>query len=144
MLVLSRAIGEAVIVGNLQFAQAMYVFMVTNISSETDSAAVFVVSAGESLKPRTVKLACDENFKIGETIEVTLVGIKDDRARIGITSPRAMAVHRLEVWEAICRENRDRGDDAGESKGSPVPLTPKPGSPSTDVRLDEPKGEDEN
>ena len=47
----------------------------------------------------------DETIMIGDTIEITIVDIKGDTVRVGITAPRQIAVHRKEIYEAIKREN---------------------------------------
>src|SRR6478735_1707516 len=48
----------------------------------------------------------DETIMIGDDIEVTVVDIRGDKVRVGITAPREISVHRKEVYEAIRRENR--------------------------------------
>jgi carbon storage regulator len=48
----------------------------------------------------------DETIMIGDDIEVTVVDIRGDKVRLGITAPKEVAVHRKEVYEAIKRENR--------------------------------------
>lgn len=48
----------------------------------------------------------DENIVIvigDEEIEVTVVDIRRDKVRLGITAPPHVPVHRKEVWEAIKR-----------------------------------------
>ena len=47
----------------------------------------------------------DETIMIGDTVEITIVDIKGDTVRVGITAPRQVAVHRKEIYEAIKREN---------------------------------------
>ncbi len=42
---------------------------------------------------------------IGDNIEITVVDIRGDRVRIGISAPHDVPVHRKEVYEAIRREN---------------------------------------
>jgi carbon storage regulator len=49
----------------------------------------------------------DEVIKIGDDIEVTVVDIRGDKVRLGISAPKEISVHRKEVYEAIKRENRD-------------------------------------
>ncbi len=48
----------------------------------------------------------DETIMIGDDIEVTVVDIRGDKVRLGITAPREVSVHRKEVYDAIKRENR--------------------------------------
>ena len=49
----------------------------------------------------------DETIMIGDEIEITIVDIRGDKVRLGITAPRAVQVHRKEVYEAIKRENAE-------------------------------------
>lgn len=46
----------------------------------------------------------DEVIKIGDDIEITVVGIRGDKVRIGVNAPKSISVHRKEVWDAIRRE----------------------------------------
>lgn len=48
----------------------------------------------------------DETIMIGDEVEVTVVDIRGDKVRLGITAPKEITVHRKEVYEAIKRENR--------------------------------------
>jgi carbon storage regulator len=43
---------------------------------------------------------------IGDDVEITVVDIRGDKVRLGITAPSHIPVHRKEVYEAIKRENR--------------------------------------
>ena len=47
----------------------------------------------------------DETIMIGDDVEITVVDIRGDKVRLGITAPREIQVHRKEVYEAIKREN---------------------------------------
>jgi carbon storage regulator len=47
----------------------------------------------------------DETIMIGDDIEITVVDIRGDKIRLGITAPSRIAVHRKEVYEAIRAEN---------------------------------------
>jgi carbon storage regulator len=47
----------------------------------------------------------DETIMIGDDVEVTIVDIRGDKVRLGITAPREIQVHRKEVYDAIKREN---------------------------------------
>jgi carbon storage regulator len=43
---------------------------------------------------------------IGDDVEITVVDIRGDKVRLGITAPRQIQVHRKEVYDAIKRENQ--------------------------------------
>lgn len=47
----------------------------------------------------------DETIMIGDDVEITVVDIRGDKVRLGITAPRSIKVHRKEVYDAIKREN---------------------------------------
>ena len=49
----------------------------------------------------------DETIMIGDDIEITVVDIRGDKVRLGISAPNSVPVHRKEVYEAIKRENRE-------------------------------------
>ncbi|HYE03716.1 MAG TPA: carbon storage regulator CsrA [Phycisphaerales bacterium] len=49
----------------------------------------------------------DETIMIGDEIEITVVDIRGDKVRLGITAPTRIAVHRKEVYEAIRVENQN-------------------------------------
>jgi len=49
----------------------------------------------------------NESIIIGDSIELTIVEVKGEQVKIGITAPRNISVHRKEVYEAIQRENID-------------------------------------
>ncbi|MCK6456886.1 MAG: carbon storage regulator CsrA [Phycisphaerae bacterium] len=48
----------------------------------------------------------DETIMIGDDVEITVVDIRGDKVRLGITAPPHIPVHRKEVYDAIQRENR--------------------------------------
>jgi carbon storage regulator len=43
---------------------------------------------------------------IGDDVEVTIVDVRGDKVRLGITAPKEIPVHRKEVYEAIQREKK--------------------------------------
>ena len=47
----------------------------------------------------------DESIIISDNIVITIVDIRGDKVRLGITAPTEIPVHRQEVYEAIQREN---------------------------------------
>ncbi len=48
----------------------------------------------------------DESIMIGDDVKITVVDIRGDKVRLGIDAPTDLPVHRMEVFEAIQRENR--------------------------------------
>ncbi len=42
---------------------------------------------------------------IGGEIEITVVDVRGEQVRIGITAPRSIAVHRKELLEQVAAEN---------------------------------------
>ena len=61
----------------------------------------------------------DETIIIGEDIEVTVVDIRGDKVRLGISAPKHVTVHRKEVFEAIKRENRAAAEVRPEDLSGP-------------------------
>ncbi len=58
----------------------------------------------------------NEKIKIGEDIEITVVGISGDSIRLGISAPRNVKILRSEIYEEIERQNREAAEGSG--KGS--------------------------
>ena len=48
----------------------------------------------------------NERIIIGDDIEVSVVEIKGDQVKLGISAPREVKVYRHEVYSAIQEENR--------------------------------------
>jgi carbon storage regulator len=71
----------------------------------------------------------DEVIKIGDEIEITIVDIRGDKVRLGITAPSKIAVHRKEVYQAITKENAEAAAAAGQGLpqiGTGVPVSAGP------------------
>ena len=47
---------------------------------------------------------CEESIVINHDITVTVVEVRGDKVRLGITAPKDVPVHRSEIHEAIKRE----------------------------------------
>jgi carbon storage regulator len=77
----------------------------------------------------------DETIIIGDNIEITVVDIRGDKVRLGVSAPKEISVHRKEVYEAIRRENREAAqvkpeDLSGLGKVKPsASANPNPGGP---------------
>lgn len=53
-----------------------------------------------------------QRIVIGGEIEITVVEVRGDHVRLGITAPRTVAVHRKELLEQIAAENLQAVDSA--------------------------------
>lgn len=68
----------------------------------------------------------DETIMIGDEIEISVVDIRGDKVRLGISAPTRIAVHRKEVYEAIRRENAQAARLGAQDLGS-LAQTVRPG-----------------
>jgi cytosine deaminase len=68
----------------------------------------------------------DETVIIGDDIEITVVDIRGDKVRLGISAPKNISVHRKEVYEAIKRENRSAAEMPAQPLPAPLPPPPAP------------------
>ena len=50
-----------------------------------------------------------ESIVIGDDIVIEVVGLRGDKIRLGIKAPKEIPVHRLEIREAIEREENGNG-----------------------------------
>ena len=79
----------------------------------------------------------DETIMIGDNVEITVVDIRGDKVRLGITAPREIQVHRKEVYDAIKRENQraaelDPSDMSEVAKKGDGPKRPQSDSHAAD------------
>lgn len=64
----------------------------------------------------------DESIMIGDEVEITIVDVRGDKVRLGISAPRSVAVHRKEIYLAIQKEKQQGQDsDAHKDAGDADP-----------------------
>ena len=130
MLVLAREAGMSVFV---QTADETCVVTVLKVFPEPRRASFQInrKSSGGAGRPdiRMIELDAGSSVKIGAAAVMKLVDIRDSKARIGIIAPPGTTIHRLEIWEAIRREERSSGDGADSTAGPGGSGTPRPKLP---------------
>jgi carbon storage regulator len=52
----------------------------------------------------------DESIMIGDDVEITIVDVRGDKVRLGITAPKSIPVHRREIYDAIQREKAQKAE----------------------------------
>ncbi len=51
---------------------------------------------------------------IGDDVEITIVDVRGDKVRLGITAPKSIPVHRREIYDAIQRE-KEKSKNSGDT-----------------------------
>ena len=49
----------------------------------------------------------DESIIINNNIEVTIIEVKGDQVKVGVTAPKSVPVYRKEVYEQIQESNKE-------------------------------------
>jgi len=58
-----------------------------------------------------------ETLMIGDSVTVTVLGVKGNQVRVGITAPKDVSVHREEIYQRIHR-NESGGNAEGDEGGN--------------------------
>ncbi len=61
----------------------------------------------------------NQSIMIGNDIEITLLEIKGDQVKLGITAPKSVPIYRKEIYAQIQEENKSAGQavDLAQLKG---------------------------
>ena len=59
-----------------------------------------------------------ETLMIGDSVTVTVLGVKGNQVRIGINAPKDVSVHREEIYQRIQRGDEPTGE-AAKDRGLP-------------------------
>jgi carbon storage regulator len=59
----------------------------------------------------------NESIMIGNDVKITVIDVRGDQVKLGISAPRQIAVHREEVYLEIQRENESGGELRSLAKG---------------------------
>jgi len=68
---------------------------------------------------------------IGDDVKITIVDVRGDKVRLGITAPKEIPVHRMEIYEAIQREKAEA--KAAEEKPEKVAEKHPEGEPGKEA-----------
>jgi len=62
---------------------------------------------------------------IGDNVEITIVDVRGDKVRLGITAPKEIPVHRREIYDAIQREKAAAKDSPSVNPDEPEKVASK-------------------
>lgn len=74
----------------------------------------------------------DESIIIGDDVVITVVDIKGEQVKIGVTAPKTVSIHRKEVYEAIQEENRAAAKSKAQNLSGLVNVIQKRKAPLQD------------
>lgn len=109
MLVLSRVIGESVLIGE---NTAVTIHAVGN--------KIALVKITSAFAPQIVELSRDQEFILDGGVAIMVVDVRGIEVRLGITAPREIAVDREEVRRAKMNRPNRMFNAPGKFRGIPT------------------------
>ncbi len=91
---------------------------------------------GASVRPRkdqpvlVLSRKQGESVMIGDDVVVTVLEVRGDVVRIGVDAPRAIKVHREEVWRELQQSNQEAASPSDEAVAALSALLPPPAAPA--------------
>lgn len=73
----------------------------------------------------------DESIIIGDDVIITVVDIKGEQVKLGVTAPKTVSIHRKEVYEAIQQENIEAAKPKTQKLGGLIKVLQRK-NPSTE------------
>lgn len=52
-----------------------------------------------------------ETLMIGDSVTITVLGVKGNQVRLGVNAPKDVSVHREEIYQRIQREHGDEDSE---------------------------------
>ncbi|MGB6061984.1 MAG: carbon storage regulator CsrA [Candidatus Aquilonibacter sp.] len=68
----------------------------------------------------------NQSIMIGDDVRIVIVAVDRDQVKLGIEAPRAVPVHRSEVYEEIRKANQEALGAAPVASGKPERATLRP------------------
>ncbi len=59
----------------------------------------------------------NQSIIIGDEVEITIIEVRGDQVRLGISAPRRVSVHRREVYDEIQQANQEATASRGQLAG---------------------------
>lgn len=77
----------------------------------------------------------NQSIMIGDDIEVTVLEVRGEQVRIGVSAPKKIPVHRKEIYEEIQQQRAEQAAQENQNAESPsqddVPHSPTPSGEET-------------